>query len=193
MKSLSAMASIPLLTPHSHITPDTAVVYSGHLRHPMWPANLIQKSNKLPLMSIRVRQGVIGIFWFFAQHLSLWFFYTIFFLTVFDMGKIEVHVSDQPIRKLHYEMQGVDLWHSTKCKEWFDGQECLWSHIFSFLTFDLWDCLAQIWSHVPKYIILKFQREDKLLLNIEQKQTIYCKLLHPVITQQWCGISLPFA
>ena len=110
------MASIPLLTPLSHITPDTAVVYSGHLRHPMWPwpANLIQRSNKLPHMSIRVRQGVIGIFWLFAQHLVLLgdfcfcFFYPTFVLLFLMWGKL---------RFMSLKMSSQSRGCITKCKE----------------------------------------------------------------------------
>ena len=71
------------------------------------------------------------------------FFDPIYFLTVFDVGKIEVHVSknEQPIKMLHYKMQGVGLMVKSVCDITF----------FSFLTFDLSDCLAQIWSHAPKF------------------------------------------
>ena len=130
-----AMASIPLLTPHSH----TAVVYREHVRHPIWPwsANLTQRSNSMPHMPIKVRRGVTGIFLIFAQHLTLLgeIGHCLLFLC-FWYGEIEVHASknEQPIRRLHYKMQGVDLWPFTKCKEWFD-----WSRVFvTSWYFSLW-------------------------------------------------------
>ena len=145
---------------------------------------------------------VIGMFLLFVQHLvpfgefCFFVFFTPFFFTVFDVGKMEVHVTkyEQLIRRLHYEipltyyeMQGVIWW----------SRVFVTSHFFHFwpLTFGIvWrKCGVMSPNLAPKYIILIFQREDKLLLNMERKQTTYCKLFHPVITQQWCGIGLIFA
>ena len=160
------MASIPLLTPHSHITPDTAVVYSGHLRHPIWPwpANLIQRLNKLPHMSIRVRQGVIGIWSFWG--IFFCFFYLIYFWLFLMWGTL---------RCMSLKMSSHSDGCITKCKELTFDLLHFWP-----LTFGIvWRKFGAMSPNLaPKYIIWIFQREDKLLLNMERKQTTYCKLFH---------------
>ena len=169
-----------------------------------WPANLTQRSNRMPYMSTRVRQGVTVIFWIFAQHLALFgdFFFDnhFFHFCVFDVGKLRCTPPkmEKPIRRLHFEIQGFDLWPSTKMQ----GVIWLVQNVFDIMIFSLWPLGLLVAKSgvmspnlVPKYIILIIQIEDKLLFNIERKQTTYIlkTLVQPVIIQHWCGISLLFA
>ena len=180
------MASIPLLTPHLH----TAVVNSGHviifdldlliclkgqIRCLTTPLGLDREWLGFPEFSHNIWpfSGIFLLCHFVVFLAAICFFGAIFdFFCVFDSGKIEVHAS---------KMSSQSERCITKCKELtFDllrnasidlmGQECLWRH--DIFHFDLWDCLPpnlescpQIWCQhlAPKYIILIFQRVDKLL------------------------------
>ena len=120
-----AMASIPLLTPHSH----TAVVYSGPVRHPIWPwpYNLTQRSDsKVFFLRHFVFLAVICFFWPF--------------LTLFEFLMCRKLRCTPP--KMSSQSEGC----ITECKEMtFDllqnarsdliGRECLLRHVIFTLTF----------------------------------------------------------